>query len=110
MSDAEWASWLRDWLRALATAEHATVPNAPPATAEAAATATPATAPTAAPAAAAAAVAARLRGVNPKYIAREWMLAEAYAAAAIGDYAPVYRCVYSIQQSRIPFKASSALV
>ena len=40
-------------------------------------------------AAAAVAAAARLRRANPKYVAREWMLVQAYDAAASGDYGPV---------------------
>ena len=35
------------------------------------------------------AVTERLRRENPKYIPREWMLVEAYDAAAAGDYGPV---------------------
>lgn len=34
-------------------------------------------------------VTARLRAVNPKYVPREWMLAEAYDKAALGDYSMV---------------------
>ncbi|CAK9035383.1 Protein adenylyltransferase SelO [Durusdinium trenchii] len=34
-------------------------------------------------------VTARLRAVNPKYVPREWMLAEAYDKAAQGDYSLV---------------------
>ena len=35
------------------------------------------------------AAAERLRRENPKYVPREWMLVEAYDAAAAGDYGPV---------------------
>ncbi|CAJ1356813.1 unnamed protein product [Effrenium voratum] len=35
-------------------------------------------------------VAARLRKVNPKYVPREWMLAEAYTQASKGDYSLVH--------------------
>ena len=35
-------------------------------------------------------IAARLRAANPKYIPREWMLAEAYTAAEAGDYSGVH--------------------
>ena len=34
-------------------------------------------------------VAPRMRRSNPKYIPREWMLAEGYRAAEKGDYAPL---------------------
>jgi len=56
----EWASWLRQWLAAVVDDGDA------------------------------AAVAARLRAVNPKYVPREWMLAEAYSAASQGDYSVVH--------------------
>ena len=37
------------------------------------------------------AVSAQMRHVNPKYVPREWMLVEAYQAAAQGDTAPLER-------------------
>ena len=36
-------------------------------------------------------VAARMRRASPKYVPREWMLVEAYTAAAKGDYSVVHR-------------------
>ena len=36
-------------------------------------------------------VAARMRSASPKYVPREWMLVEAYSAAAAGDYSVVHR-------------------
>eukprot|EP01043_Picozoa_sp_COSAG02_P055751 COSAG02_NODE_6519_length_3523_cov_4.465537_3_plen_176_part_00 len=36
-------------------------------------------------------VTARMRLASPKYVPREWMLAEAYSAAAAGDYSVVHR-------------------
>jgi uncharacterized protein YdiU (UPF0061 family) len=36
-------------------------------------------------------ISAAMRRENPKYVPREWMLVDAYSAAAMGDYAPVHR-------------------
>jgi len=60
----EWARWLRDWRSAVAS--------------EAAGGGGLAAAP------------ARLRAVNPKYVPREWMLANAYTQAQEGDFGGVH--------------------
>jgi len=60
----EWASWLQQWRDAVVDSHGGGSDTA--------------------------AIAAELRAVNPKYVPREWMLAEAYNAAARGDFGLVH--------------------
>ena len=59
----EWAMWIRQWITMLK--EHHPEDNG-------------------------STIAARMRGENPKYIPREWMLVEVYDAVAAGDFAPLH--------------------
>ena len=64
--EERWAGWLQRWLAQIQAEGAATAQGRE-------------------------AVAARMRQASPKYVPREWMLAEAYTAAGEGDHSVVHR-------------------